>query len=163
MNMYTLKEEVYVMFYYICFGIYIFSSIDITNFIYKNIKSKVLKIIITIIYWIIQIYVTFIFSYHLLDGYLPIYFFFLIIIGYFIYIKLLKKHLIKTIHILGIILKKLLKILKKIIKPFLYSKEVVIVVKKFFRHYLKIIKDTFKRKEKSLNIDEESTDIKENE
>lgn len=162
MNMYTLREEVYVLFYYICFGIYLFSSMDMINFIYKSIKSKVFKILITLVYWMIQIYVTFLFSYHLLDGYLPIYFFLLIMIGYVLYVKVFKKHFIRTLHILGIIFKKIAKILKKIIKPFLYSKHVITTLKKFMHHYLKIIKQVFGRKEKGLILDEDDHTIEEN-
>lgn len=155
MNMYTLKEEIYVLIYYICFGIYLFSSLDVIDYIYKHLKKKVIKVIVIIIYWLLQIYVTYIFSYHLLDGYLPIYFLFFIFLGYYIYSHILKKRLIKTIIFIGIIFKKLLKILKKIIRPFLYSKPFISNVKKFIKHYINIMKNTFKKKDKNLlqNID----------
>lgn len=152
MNMYTLKEEIYVLIYYICFGIYLFSSLDVIDYIYKNLKKKTLKVIIIIIYWLLQIYVTFIFSYHLLDGYLPIYFLFFIFLGYYIYSHILKERLIKTIIFLGIIFKKLLKLLKKIIRPFIYSKPFINNVKQFIKHYINIIKKTFKKKEKDENL-----------
>lgn len=153
--MYTLKEEIYVLIYYICFGIYLFSSLDVIDYIYKHLKKKVIKVIVIIIYWLLQIYVTYIFSYHLLDGYLPIYFLFFIFLGYYIYSHILKKRLIKTIIFIGIIFKKLLKILKKIIRPFLYSKPFISNVKKFIKHYINIMKNTFKKKDKNLlqNID----------
>lgn len=157
MNMYTLKEEIYVLIYYICFGIYLFSSLDVIDYVYKHLKKKVVKIIVIVVYWLLQIYVTFIFSYHLLDGYLPIYFLFFIFLGYYIYSHILRKRLIKTIIFLGIIFKKLLKIVKKIIRPFLYSKPFMNNVKKCIKHYTNIIKKTFHKKEKneetSKNID----------
>ncbi len=159
MNMYTLKEELYVLVYYTCFGIYLFSSLDMVDYIYKHFKKKFFKVMIILIYWLFQIYVTFIFSYHLLDGYLPIYFIFFIFLGYYLYTHILRKRLLKTIHFLGIIFKKLLKLLKKMIRPLIYSKPFFAMVKRMIQHYKMIVKKTMKKKPKE-DILEENEDAK---
>lgn len=158
--MYTLKEEIYVLIYYICFGIYLFSSLDIMDYIYQKIKKKVFRVMITVVYWLLQVYVTFVFSYHLLDGYLPIYFLFFIFLGYYLYSHILKKQLIKTISFLGIIFKKVRKILKKIIRPFLYSKPFINHLKNWIKHYRNIIAKTFTKKEKNKDIVTDENSIK---
>lgn len=145
--MYTIKEEIYIILSLISFGIYLFASLDIVEIIVSKINNKIIKIICDIIFLFIQIYIIFIFSYNLMEGYIPIYFILFIYIGYLIYDKLCKRkfqHLI--LHLLSLI-KKIMILIKKIIKPLLYSKE----VKMFFKREVKIIKKTFNFRKKEKN------------
>ncbi len=158
MDMHTLKEEVYVLLYFISFGIYLFSTMDLVEYISNNIKKKVLKVIVIIIYWIIQIYITFIFSYHLLDGYLPIYFLLFIVMGYYLYYHFFKKKFLKIINIGYLIIKKLSKILKKLLVPFIYSKVFWNKIKLILKHYQMIIKKTFKKKNNIQKNEENNID-----
>ena len=135
--MYTVQEEFYILIYLILFGIYIFSSIDLIDLISQKIKNKVLRIILIIIFTLMQIYITFIFSYNLMDGYVPIYFFIFIYIGFVIYIKLFKKYFITIISNIYNVLIFIIKRIIKLIKPFIYSK----TIKKIIKRERKIIKN----------------------
>lgn len=150
--MYTIKEEVYIICYLIFFGIYLFSTLDIITIIYEKFKNKPLKIIIQIIFWLCQIYITFIFSYHLMDGYVPIYFILFILMGYLIYHKLCQKHFIKLIKLLLKEIKKIFSLIIKIIKPLIYSKPLLNFIKNFFKREKNIIKkQLFTKNKKKIN------------
>ena len=133
--MYTVQEEIYILIYLILFGIYIFSSIDLIDLISQKIKNKVLRITLNILFTLIQIYITFTFSYNLMDGYVPIYFFIFIYIGFVIYIKLFKKYFITIITNIYNVLIFIIKRIIKLIKPFIYSKTIM----KFIKREIKII------------------------
>lgn len=135
--MYTVQEEIYILIYLILFGIYIFSSIDLIDLISQKIKNKVLRITLNILFTLIQIYITFTFSYNLMDGYVPIYFFIFIYIGFVIYIKLFKKYFITIITNIYNVLIFIIKRIIKLIKPFIYSKTIM----KFIKREIKIIKN----------------------
>lgn len=147
--MHTLKEEIIIIIYLVMYGIYLFSTLDIITILSDKFKKNINKIIIQIIYWLLQIYITFIFSYHLVDGYVPIYFVLFIYVGYYLYEKIFKKYFQKIIKIIFHVLKKILKFIIRIIKPFLYSKKVLLFVKKFFLHEKIIFKKLFNKKEKN--------------
>lgn len=134
--MYTIKEEIYIIIYSIMFGIYIFSNIDIIDILIKNTKNKILKIIIPTILIIIHIYVTFIFSYNLMDGYMTIYFILFMYIAFLIYNIFIKKYFKKIILLIYKVLIYLIKQIIKIVKPFIYSKTII----KFIKREIKIIK-----------------------
>lgn len=161
MNLYPLKEEVYLMLYLIAYGIYLFATLDIIEGCIKRIPKKWMKVILQILYWIAQCYITYLFSYRLLDGYLPIYFILFILVGYILYRYVFKKVFIKTLTMLFYVIKKICAFLKKVIQPFMYSKPVVQGIKKGWKHYKKIIKDTCssftkrKKKEKTSEKEEE--------
>ena len=147
--MYTIKEEIYIIFYLLVFGIYLFSTLDIITILTKKITKKSFRIIIQILFWLAQIYITFIFSYHLMDGYIPIYFILFIYLGYFIYEKLLKKCFRKTIILLLKVLKVISRFIIKLTKPLLYSKKLFQTIFHFFKREWKIIKTKlFKKKTK---------------
>lgn len=161
MNLYPLKEEVYLMLYLIAYGIYLFATLDIIEGCTKRIQKKWIKVILQILYWIAQCYITYLFSYQLLNGYLPIYFILFILVGYILYRYIFKKVFIKTLTMLFYVIKKICVFLKKVIQPFMYSKLVVQGIKKGWKHYKKIIKDTCssftkrKKKEKTSEKEEE--------
>lgn len=145
--MYTLKEEFIVLIYLIMYGIYLFSSLDIITIISDKVKKNINKIFIQVLYWLFQIYITFIFSYQLMNGYVPIYFILFIYVGYYIYEKTFKKYFKKIIKIFFYVLKKILKFIIKIVKPLIYSKQLLKFIKKVLTHEKRIIKKTFKKKE----------------
>lgn len=152
MNLYPLKEEVYLMLYLIAYGIYLFATLDMMEECTKRIQKKWIKGILQMLYWVVQCYITYLFSYRLLDGYLPIYFILFILAGYILYRYIFKKVFIKTLAVSFYVIKKICAFLKKVIQPFIYSKLVVQGMKKGWKHYQKIIKDTcsslVKRKKK---------------
>ena len=134
--MYTIKEEVYIIIYSIMFGIYIYSNIDIIDILINNTKNKVLKIVIPIILVILHIYVTFIFSYNLMEGYMTIYLILFLYIAYLIYNTFIKKYFKKIILHIYKVLIYLFKQIIKIVKPFIYSQTIM----KFIKREIKIIK-----------------------
>lgn len=133
--MYTIKEEVYVLIYLILFGIFIFSTLDILEKIILKLKIKILKILIDVLYIIGITYIIYIFSYNLMDGYVPIYFILFIYIGYVIYIKLCKKTFNKIIDLIFKVIIKINFMFKHLISHMLLSKE----TKKFIKREKRII------------------------
>lgn len=123
--MYTLEEEARIIICLVIFGIYLFSFIDLFDIVVGNIKNKYIKIITYIIMWIFQLFITFIISYNIMNGYVPIYFVLFIYIGYIIYKKLVKRYFIKIINIIFLVLNKVFKQMIKVIKPCLYSKKII--------------------------------------
>ena len=109
--MYTIQEELYILLYLVAFGIYLFSTLDIVTIICKKFKKKAIKIIIQVIFWLLQIYISFIFSYQLMSGLKRI-------------IKLIIKLIKPLIYSkkLTIFLNKFLKREKRIIKKQLFTK-----------------------------------------
>lgn len=140
--MYTLNEEMRVLISLILFGIYLISFIDMLDIICGRIKKKVLQIIFMCTCWITQLYITFIFSYNIMNGYVPIYFILFIYIGAIIYIKLFKKYFKKIFNIIYNVLNKLFKYIIKLLKPLLYSKYLV----KFIKREIRIIRSEIKNK-----------------
>lgn len=146
--MYTLKEEVIVLLYLIMYGVYLFSTLDILNIVCKKINKKITSIFVQVIYWILQIYLTFIFSYHLMEGYVPIYFVIFIYIGYYIYTKFFKRYFLNIIKIIFKVLKKIIKLIIKLTKPLFYSITLYKKTKCFIKRELKIIKNTLSKEKK---------------
>ena len=138
--MYTIQEELYILLYLVAFGIYLFSTLDIVTIICKKFKKKAIKIIIQVIFWLLQIYISFIFSYQLMSGYVPIYFIAFVYSGYFIYEKLLKRYFRKVINSIFLVLKRIIKLIIKLIKPLIYSKKLTTFLNKFLKREKRIIK-----------------------
>lgn len=135
--MHTIKEEIKIIICLILYGVYIYSIIDITDIILKG-KQKYIQIIIYIVQMMIQLYITFKFSYQIMDGYVPIYFMLFIIGGIYLYKIFFKKTFIHSIKIIKMLINKIYRLLK----PFIYSKKVL----KLIRREIKIIKNSFIKK-----------------
>lgn len=142
MVIYTLKEELLILLYYTVYGIYLFSCIDIINYLLSDTKKLFFKSLIEIVFWLIQIYIAYLFSLKLLDGYMRMYFLIFIILGVIIYIKWLKNIFNRTINILFKILNRL--IIK--LRPFIYSKTMLNIFRRSIKHYKSIINNNIKIK-----------------
>lgn len=134
----TVKEEVYISIYLIAFGIYLISTYDVLLYILDCSKiPRAFKIIIEIIYCLIQLLITYLFSYKLASGYIPIYFILFLILGFIIYIYFLKKSLIKTINYYG---KKVRPVLVKILLNVLLPTSLIMTIKNIIVKIFKSIK-----------------------
>ncbi len=141
---YTLKEELFIILYLFLFGIYLSSIIDFVDLLLLKIKKIVYKTIISIGFILIQIYIIYIFSYNIMDGYVPIYFGLFILSGYYIYYKFFKKAFIKNLEYIFKIVKYILNKLSFL----LYSKTFFNYINKFFKREYTIIKKSFTKKQK---------------
>lgn len=134
----TVKEEVYISIYLIAFGIYLISTYDVLLYILDCSKiPRAFKIIIEIIYCLIQLLITYLFSYKLASGYIPIYFILFLILGFIIYIYFLKRSLIKTINYYG---KKVRPVLIKILLNVLLPTSLIMTIKNIIVKIFKSIK-----------------------
>ena len=134
----TVKEEVYISIYLIAFGIYLISTYDVLLYILDCSKiPRAFKIIIEIIYCLFQLLITYLFSYKLASGYIPIYFILFLILGFIIYIYFLKRSLIKTINYYG---KKVRPVLVKILLNVLLPTSLIMPIKNIFVKIFKRIK-----------------------
>lgn len=157
--MYTIQEELYILLYLVAFGIYLFSTLDIVTIICKKFKKKAIKIIIQVIFWLLQIYISFIFSYQLMSGYVPIYFIAFIYSGYFIYEKLLKRYFRKVINSIFLVLKRIIKLIIKLIKPLIYSKKLTTFLNKLLKREKRIIKKQLFTKPLNEENEEEENNL----
>lgn len=136
-----LKEEIYISLYLIIYGIYIISSYDIILYILNKLKiNKILHIILELIYFIIQLILTYFFSYKLASGYMPIYFILFIVIGLIIYYKLLRKSLINNLEVIFNCIKLILPTLKKVVQNLIYSKELISLIRGIIKKTTKKIR-----------------------
>lgn len=136
-----LKEEIYISLYLIIYGIYIISSYDIILYILNKLKiNKILHIILELIYFIIQLILTYFFSYKLASGYMPIYFILFIVIGLIIYYKLLRKSLINNLEVIFNCIKLILPTLKKVVQNLIYSKELISLIRGIIKKITKKIR-----------------------
>lgn len=110
----------------IAFGIYVVATLDLIQRIYPFDKIKykrnyIYYYLIQIIYVLIQIIVTYYFTFNMAKGYVPVYFFVFVILGIVIYYMLLRKNYLivinKIIKVSFIVIKELLKILVWIMVP----------------------------------------------
>lgn len=130
----TLNEELYIIIYLIFFGLYISSTYDFFLKVLTETKtSKILNILFQIVFCILQLTITYFFTYKLAAGYIPIYFIIFVILGVLIYYFICRKTLISTTSQFIKICKKLN--INKKIKSLLYSQT---VIKKIHRGILKI-------------------------
>ena len=120
----TLNEELYIIIYLIFFGLYISSTYDIFLKVLTETKtSKILNILFQIFFCILQLTITYFFTYKLAAGYIPIYFIIFVILGVLIYYFICRKTLISTTSQFIKICKKLN--INKKIKLILYSQTVI--------------------------------------
>ena len=157
--MYTIQEELYILLYLVAFGIYLFSTLDIVTIICKKFKKKAIKIIIQVIFWLLQIYISFIFSYQLMSGSVPIYFIAFVYSGYFIYEKLLKRYFRKVINSIFLVLKRIIKLIIKLIKPLIYSKKLTTFLNKLLKREKRIIKKQLFTKPLNEENEEEENNL----
>ena len=110
----------------VAFGIYVVATLDLIQRIYPFDKIKykrnyIYYYLIQIIYVLLQIIVTYYFTFNMAKGYVPVYFFVFVILGIVIYYMLLRKNYLivinKIIKVSFILIKKLLKILVWIMVP----------------------------------------------
>lgn len=130
----------------IAFGIYVVATIDLIQRIYPFDKIKykrnyIYYYLIQIIYVLLQIIVTYYFTFNMAKGYVPIYFFVFVILGIVIYYMLLKKNYLivvnKIIKASFILIKKLLKILVWITLPIDIIKLIIKYIKQLKTRVLK--------------------------
>lgn len=150
----SLKDEIRIIFYLISYGIFIITMYDLFLLAYQ--KKKVVRHILEIMFWLVMIYLTYQFSYHLHDGYIPIYFAFFLLIGGLIYIKWLKKPMIEGANMIKILCQKLKKPLKKLIIFLFYSKEGWYIIKYPFVKMKETTKLLYKTIKKNKNNEEET-------
>lgn len=130
----------------IAFGIYVVATIDLIQRIYPFDKIKykrnyIYYYLIQIIYVLLQIIVTYYFTFNMAKGYVPIYFFVFVILGIVIYYMLLRKNYLivvnKIITASFILIKKLLKILVWITLPIDIIKLIIKYIKQLKTRVLK--------------------------
>ena len=144
--MYTIKEQVAIILYFLIFGIFTVTMYRIFSyFINKTRKKKVFKYIIELLFWMLLIYFS---SRYLLvstKGNIPLYGILFYILGIAIYFILLDKSMYVNLDFIG-------RYLLIVIQELLYSKEVMIVVKKIIKKKSKISRRRKRKKYEENNI-----------
>lgn len=117
---YTVNEEFRIIILLIAFGTYIFFMSDFINVFSNKIKRKLLRYIVSIILWFIQIYISYIFVYKMQDGYMPLYFILFIVVGLIFYLFIRNQTLFilkRIINMFYYLLDKLVNLIKETILP----------------------------------------------
>ncbi len=94
--MYTLMEQITMIVYFIILGMFITIMFDTINAFFS--KKALINYIVQVVFWIIMILICLKSVDKISDGHLPIYIILFFIVGYFIYVKLLKKKYIETLN-----------------------------------------------------------------
>lgn len=123
-----LKEELIIILGLIIFGFYLSISYDV--FIYLNNKLSKRKRINEIIFISIQIYITYVFSYKLSDGYIPIYFILFFIFSWFIYFSYIQNILHKLLDKVIILINKIQPYISKFVINLFYDQIIYSLFKK---------------------------------
>lgn len=127
----SLAEEIYIFIYLICFSIYLVSTYDALIYMLKKLKVKKIGCIISeLIFAIMQIIVTYYFSYNLADGYIPIYCILFLIVGWILYFKFLQKPFLKVVEAIRKVFIKASPYIKKLLKNTIYSPKFINTIKK---------------------------------
>ncbi len=142
-----ITKEFYIIISLIFFGIYLISTYDIVlqfqNFFRKK---KIKTYIIEICFNVLQIFITIKFSQNIANGYIPVYFIIFLIIGVIIYYYTSRNFLKKEIQTFLEFYKKYEPKIKNFLKEFIYSKELINLIKKELKRYKPIFN---KKKDKS--------------
>lgn len=129
MIIYSVKEEFRIIIYLLSFGTSILFLYDLLLELIKHKKSYI-QFLYKILFSVLLIYGTYLFSFHLKNGYLPQYSIILVFIGMFIYLYFFHK---KIKLIFDLVFKKLrycFSKIKKFILPFRIFKKTFLGFKK---------------------------------
>lgn len=138
---YDIQTQIWIIIWLTIFGIFLIATYDIFYYVldYYQVK-KITRGIAEVVFGTIQIFIAYRVSYNICDGYIPIYFFLFFVLGVIIYIKLLKKTLIKDLPMIMKAINFLGKWLIKLIVFLFYSPEVWHFIKKFIKGITKGVK-----------------------
>lgn len=152
----NIKTELKTIILLFVYGIFLMYMFDIIKIISNKFKKKIFKIVIEVIMWICNIYVSYKYIYVIQNGAIPVYFILFLFIGAIMYF-LVRKHTIVTTNLIVNIIFKIINYFKKEIKESIwpqylkvYFKEIFMFVKK--RTKYKKIKDIETGKKKIKKI-----------
>lgn len=115
--MYTIKEQVILMVYFLILGVFSISLFKLFIFVLDKSKlKKVIKYIIEFIFWIFLTIIVSSFLFKKIDGYVPIYGICFYLLGIVIYLYLLDKIFKEDLNRVYLIINKLYLKTKKIWK-----------------------------------------------
>ena len=120
MIVYSFKEEFKILLSLIAFAISVASCYDLINLLFK--KSKILKIIVQLVYTCLFIIVTYHFAFKMHEGYIPQYSILILIISFVIYYCLIRNVFLKQIKHFKPLFNKIGILFNKLIQPLLIIK-----------------------------------------
>lgn len=91
---YNIYDELYIILYLVMYSLFVCATFDIIHLFTVDLR-KAYKYLIEQIYWLIMIVLAFKFSFLLMKGYIPPYFYLFFILGYIIYILFCRKNFMK--------------------------------------------------------------------
>lgn len=136
---YDIHTQIWIIIWLVVFGIFLIATYDIFYYVLDYYKPpKIVKAISEVLFGIIQILIAYRVSFNICEGHIPIYFFLFFALGVFIYLKLLKKTLVKDLPMIMKVISFLTKWIGKLIVFLLYSPEVVSFIKNVFKAIIKL-------------------------
>lgn len=147
---YPLSIELRVLIGIVIFAIYYCSLFDLVLFLERS-MNKVLKIILDLLFFLIQLNITYKYTYSLSSGYIPIYFILFGLIGFLLYYLLLRDTYLFILNKLKELIIKYK--VGKLLKSFIYSNTILVFIKKRKNDYLVKIKSKYKKNKLETNDD----------
>lgn len=140
----SLNTQFILMIHVILYGLFIGITLDCVSLVKSNILNPIVQMTMIVLYWIIQLPLTFIYIYNVNEGIFHLYILIFLFVGIVIYYKLLRQILHKDLEMLGeslfsiaIVLKKMFNIL--VISPLMFIYKLVSDIIKLLLRILKLI------------------------
>lgn len=141
-----LNVEIKILIYIVAYGIYYFAVSDLIIYLEERYHfKKIPKLILELVYLIIQIFLTYNFCYKLESGYIPIYFLLFIIIGFLLYYLFMRDYFLKSLTFTSNCLIKI----KPLFSHLLYSVTIFKKITKIVKTKIKQLKVVFSNKKVS--------------
>lgn len=140
----SLAIQFQLMLHTLLYGIFIGVTLDFVCIVKESFFNSYMQWVVIILYWLIQVPLTFIYIYNVNEGIFHLYILPFLIVGAIVYFKLLKHPLHRDLEMLGESLFKVTYFLEKVvnilvISPIMFIYKLVSDIIKLFLKILKLI------------------------
>ena len=140
----SLAIQFQLMIHTLLYGVFIGVTLDFVCIVKESFFNSYMQWVVIILYWLIQVPLTFVYIYNVNEGIFHLYILLFLIVGAIIYFKLLKYPLHRDLEMLGESLFKVAYFLEKVvnilvISPIMFIYKLVSDIIKLFLRILKLI------------------------
>lgn len=140
----SLPVQFQLMFHILLYGIFIGVTLDFVCVVKESFFNYYVQWVVVILYWLIQVPLTFVYIYNVNEGIFHLYILIFLIVGAIIYFKILKQPLHHDLEMLGESLFTIAHFIKKVvnilvISPIMFIYKLVSDIIKLFLRILKLL------------------------
>jgi len=141
----SLNTQFYLLTHTLLYGIFLGICLDSVDLFLRNVKNRIFIKIILILHWLMQFMLAMLFFHRVSHGQFHSYLLLIVLLGTWIYFKLLKKKYLKELEILMNFASHLLNGIKKLINVIIFTpilfifnviSDIIVIPKSFFRKLL---------------------------